>query len=247
MDKCGGLKLLLAQFVNDSENRCKVLSSLHKLACSIEINNPCVKRPLNSSLEYNDGTKMECIGKTILTIKLDDGQQVEADRDFLVDHVGYFKAMLTGSFKEAEQDCITLSNVSYEALNYLLFLLGLDVKNMEPRPLKINLNTLLEVITLTDSYLLENLMEWLTSCIEYYMINVESASQIYKWSIESNTNILRIETAAFLLTAKINDLERYQLCESILENQLCDQLYIDFQNLISRFLKLKYFNSLGVD
>lgn len=239
MDKYGGLQLLLNEFINDSKERCRTLSSLSKLACRININNPCAEKMPESSLNFSGTYNFDPAGRNVIAIKLDDGQVVETDRDFLVDNVDYFKAMLCGSFKEADQDSVTLTNVSYNALICLLFLLTVDIKELQPCPLKIDLMVLLEVIVLTDSYLLQNLTEWLTTCIEYYMINVSSASQIYKWSVESGTNILRVETVAYLLTGKMKDIERYYLCEKILENHLSNQLHDDLENLIWRYLKLR--------
>lgn len=239
MDTCGGLNYLLSQYQNTGQDRDKVLTALNKLACRININNPCVENPSNKTLKMPDDFKINHSGKNLLTIRLDDGQTVITDRDFLTERVDYFKAMLSGSFKEAEQDSIRLRNVSYEALNFLLFLLISSNRIREPILLEIDLDVVLEVIILTDSYLLETLTEWLTSCVECYMINVNSASQIYKWSVESGTNFLRVETIAFLLTGKMYDAERYRLCENIMENGLISQLCTDFQELIFRYLKMR--------
>lgn len=240
MDTCGGLNFLISQYQTNLQDRTKILTALNKLACRININNPCIENSPNKKLKIPNDFKINH-SKNIITIKLDDGQIVIADRDFLIDKVDYFKAMLSGSFKEADQDCVRLRNVSYNALNFLLFLLihSNNKQNKEPTFLDIDLATVLEVIKLTDSYLLENLTEWLTSCVECYMINKDSASQIYKWSIESGTNFLRIETIAYLLTGKMYDRERYRLCESILDCGFAEQLSADFQELIDRYLKIR--------
>lgn len=239
MDTSGGLNFLLSHYQVNIHDRTQVLSALNQLACRININNPCSEKSSSKRLKIPDNFEVKHSGKNLLTIKLDDGRTLIADRDFLIDKVDYFKAMLSGSFKEAEEDSIRIRNVSYDALHFLLFLLTSNNRSKEPILLEIDLNTVLEVIILTDSYLLEKLTEWLTSCVECYMINVNSASQIYKWSVESGTNFLRVETIAYLLTGKMHDRERHGLCESILECGFANQLCSDFQELLIRYLKMR--------
>lgn len=238
MDTYGGLNYLLSHYQSNVEDQLRILTSLHKLSCQIKINNPCLENSTNKSLKIPENFTISHSNENQLTIKLDDGQTVITDREFLIEKVDYFKAMLSGNFKEADEESIRLRNVSYNALRFLLFLLTSN-KTREPIYLDIDMTTVLEVIILTDSYLLENLTEWLTSCVECYMINVDSAHQIYKWSVESGTDFLRVETIAFLLTGVMSDKDRFRLCESILEDGLVSQLCSDFYELIIRYLKMR--------
>lgn len=238
MDSCGGLSFLLTQFLQDPNQRCRIVGALNKLSCSVHVNNPSLETMPNKILKL-DRYRCDSNCRNIITIILDDGNSLIADKDFLITHVEYFKAMLSGSFREAEQDNIRLKNVSFEALNCLLYLLEKDIKNIRSCPLDIDLHVILELITLTDSYLLENLNQWLINCVECYMLNVDTVSDIYKWSIESGTSFLRVESVAYLLTGKMSDNERFLICEKIIDSELINHLHEDFEKIIFRFLKMR--------
>lgn len=239
METWSGLNMLINVFVENPELRYKTCTALSKLACNIHIDNPVVKyftkkiSPLTDRYEFNPA------GKNIVTIQLDDGSTVTTDRDFLIERADYFKVMLTGAFKESNEEVIRLTNVSNHALQCLFNLLKEEYQKMEPQKLNINLITILEVIVLTDIYLMDGLTDWLTRCVEQYSLKVNTACDIYNWSIGSGTNFLRVETIAFVLTAKMKDRKRHQLFENIIECGLLEELKDDVQRLISRYLKIR--------
>lgn len=239
MDRLNGLNTLIVSFADNSEHRFDISVSLNKLSRLIQINSPLVNIfPKNL---YNLGNIYEfnSEGKQIVTIELDDGSSLDVDRDFLIEKVDYFKMMLTGSFCESNQEVIRLKNVSNEALQCLLNLLKIDYQKMVPPPLNVNLFTLLEVLALTDLYLLEKLTDWLSTCVLNYFLKIETASEIYNWSITSGTNFLRVETVVFLLTAKMKDSERFNLLESIIEYGFINEIKDDIFRLISRYLTIR--------
>lgn len=239
MDQLNGLNTLITSFAENSERRFDISASLNKLSRLIQINSPIVN--IFSEKSYNLGQRYEFDpeGTQIVTVELDDGSNLEVDRDFLIEKVDYFKMMLTGSFCESSQEVIRLKNVSNEALQCLLNLLKMDYQKMVPSPLNVNLLTLLEVLTLTDLYLLEKLTDWLSTCVVNFLLKIETASEIYNWSITSGTNILRVETVVFLLTAKMKDSERFNLLESIIEYGFINEIKDDIFKLISRYLTIR--------
>ncbi|GLV45894.1 hypothetical protein CBL_11691 [Carabus blaptoides fortunei] len=239
MDTWSGLNLLIHLCVTNAELRYQTCAALNKLACSIHIDNPVMKYCSKKISTLTDRYEFNPAGKNIVTIQLDDGSTVTTDRDFLIERADYFKVMLTGAFKESNEEVIRLTNVSNHALQCLFNLLKDEYEKKDPQQLNVNLITILEVIVLTDIYLMDGLTDWLTRCVEQYLLKVDTACDIYNWSIMSGTNFLRVETVAFVLTAKMKDCERHELFESIVECGLLDEIKDDVYRLISRYLKIR--------
>lgn len=239
METYDGLNMLLANFEENPATRYAISVSLNKLSRAIHLNGPMIRFFPNKPYRFEKKYVCDSSSSDIVTIKLDDGSSIDVDREFLIEQTHYFKVMLTGSFSESNQEVITLKNVSNEALQCLLNLLKVDLQTILPQPLNVNLITVLEVLVLTDLYLLEKLTDWLTTCVMEYYLTAETASDIYNWSITSGTNLLRVETVAFILTFKMKDRERYKLLDNIVEFGLINEIKDDVHSLISRYLKIR--------
>lgn len=176
----------------------------------------------------------------IVTFKLDDGTHVKADRDFLSDKSVYFNKLLSGQFKESHEKEIALRNVANKSLKTLLSLLQCDINRTEVIELDFDLATLLDVIALSDRYLLFDLCVSLTSSVEQFRISTETVPAIYQWSLESGTNILRVESIAFALVCNILDSERFAMFRSLFDLGYAEQLVEDIQKLLERFLNMRF-------
>ncbi|XP_017786028.1 PREDICTED: uncharacterized protein LOC108569116 [Nicrophorus vespilloides] len=241
--KCGGLTILM-KLLGDKSNMSlqeETIKSVCALATdSLKIKNPVVKK------SENDGPKiivkayrMENPCENLVKFKLEDGSFVEADRDEMNKISDYFSTLLSGSFMESGQTEINLKNVSKDSLSCLLQLLKLDVnfsvKDWGVFEFEYDLETVLEVILLTDRFLLPKLHYVLIAHMEQ-AICTSSVPSIYRWSIESGTNILRVESVAFALVGDISYKKRLEMFNSLFEIGYFLELLEDIEKLITQFL-----------
>lgn len=102
-----------------------------------------------------------------------------------------------------------------------------------------DLDTLLDVIVLCDRFLLGDMCVSLMNNIEKFKISAKTVPQIYKWSLESGTNYLRVESIAFALVAEIVDLDRFKMFSSLLDLGYSEELAEDIEKLLLRYLNTK--------
>lgn len=118
--------------------------------------------------------------ETTVTLKLDDGTLINANKSLLSLKSPMFEAMFrSGGFKEAYQNTIRLNDVSSDCIKSFLLLLEVYCDCLLPK----NINVLLELITITDQYMLNELSEKLIM----FMINsisVDNCDIIYGWAKE---------------------------------------------------------------
>lgn len=234
---CGGLDILLnliekvSDFQKDSIKGVCVLA-VHQL----KIKNPVHDQPQRQlyNLDVNDYSISE-ICMNVVTFKLDDGNAISADRDFLSDKSDYFNRLLCGSFKESEQTEITLQNISTRSLKLLLILLHRNISSLGI--INFDLDTFLDLLEITERYLLVELNVYLTGCVEQLHMSNKTVPVIYQWSIESGTNILRVETIAFALVGDILDTDRMSMFHDLFALGYYKQLREDIQKLLIRFLR----------
>lgn len=174
--------------------------------------------------------------ENLVTFKLDDGSSVLADRDFLSEKSEYFNRLLCGQFKESQEKEVTLRKVAGKTLKCLLNLLSHSFSQNSVLNLDLNLPTLLDVILLADKYLLLDLCVRLSESVEKFRMTPETVPQIYEWSVESGTNILRVETIAFVLVTNVVDDERFCMFQRLFDLGLSQQLVEDLRNVLDRFL-----------
>lgn len=237
---CGGLDIII-QLIRKNINIQKGhISSLCVLATRLGIKSPAasfneksdkyIDLPLNIQ---NYEVEKNCT--TIVCFKLDDGTSVEADREFLSEKSDYFNRLLYGLFKESEENEIHLSNVPSKSLKLLLMLLQYDLNSTEVHKINAELDTLLDVIVLTDRYIMEDLCVCLTTSVQYFKLLPSTIPIIYQWSLESRTNILRVESIAYALVGRMNDSERYGMFENLLQLGYVEQVADDLHQLLLRF------------
>lgn len=119
--------------------------------------------------------------KTTVTLVLDDGTLINTNKSFLSLKSPMFEAMFRyGGFKESYENTIRLCDVSSECFKYLLLLLEKYCECLLPT----NINVFLELIVITDKYMLIELFENLCKISVKYM-SVENCSTIYEWVNET--------------------------------------------------------------
>lgn len=119
--------------------------------------------------------------ETTVMLALDDGTLINANKSFLSLKSPMFEAMFRyGGFKEAYQKTIRLNDVSPECFKSFMLLLEFYCDCLLPT----NINVLLELIVITDKYMLTELSEKI-SMIMINSLSVENCSVIYKWAKET--------------------------------------------------------------
>ncbi|KAJ8927879.1 hypothetical protein NQ314_019623 [Rhamnusium bicolor] len=237
MLNCGGLEILMKLLREDTGLKKRSIKVLCAMASrKLEIANPKdLTTGLNRPKVIADKYKLNEDCANIVTFKLDDGTFLKADRDFLSEKSDFFSRLLKGDFKESTEDEIALHNVELKSLRCLLHLLEC-VDKTESIEIDLDLDTLLDVIVLSDRYLMVDLCVSLTDCVEQFRISPETIPNIYRWSLESGTNLLRVESIAYALVANIMDAERFVMFENLFALGYSEQLVEDIQKLLVRYL-----------
>lgn len=235
---CGGLNTLmnlLQQETTLKERTCKVL-------CAMATKNLKIANP--KAVALNLGKRKSFILSTynlenhahVVTLKLDDGSALEADRDFLCEKSDFFNRLLKGHFKESKEDEVSLHNVELKSLECLLQLLKSVDKTVDVE-VKVDLETLLDVILLCDRYLITDLCGCLINSVEKFRISRKTVPIIYKWSLESGTNFLRIESIAYALVADLSVNQKLKMFEELFNLGYCTELLDDIHTLLARYLR----------
>lgn len=233
----GGLDILLKLLKENSNVRSKCIKTLCVLALQLRIRNTV---PLNSKAKQLkiDMLRNDILnGDDIVTFKLDDGNRVSAKKQFLSDRSEYFNILLYGDFKESNEEEIELHNVSSKSLQCLFNLLQYEIKGYQYMMLDLDLETVLDIIALAELYALMELSAFLATSVQQLYFTSRNVPIIYKWSLESGTNVLRIEAIAFALTANVKDNDRQQLFQKIFNSGLIEFFIEDVRTIISRFIK----------
>lgn len=237
---CGGLdKLmqLLQQEITLKERICKVL-------CAMATKNLKIANPKYVALNLGERKiihihtyKLDASCTNFVTFKLDDGSSLEADREFLCEKSEFFNRLLSGNFKERNEDEIYLHNVELKPFECLLQLLQ-SIENTSDVEIKVDLETLLDVIMLCDRYLIQDLCCCLLNSVEKFRISRKTVPVIYRWSLESRTNLLRIESIAYALVADITVSQRLKMFEELFSLGYSSELLEDIHKLLARYLHI---------
>ena len=240
MLQCGGLDILTTLFFEDPKIHVDAMHSLNILASfPLKIKSPeknnvkqhhIIKYKLNRYEVPENCSNVVCF-------KFEDGVCVDVDRDFLGDKSDYFNRLLLGNFRESRQKEIVLQDVRGETFSCLLSLLSDNMPAKELMDFSLDLDTMLELIELTERYLLVELNVFLTECVEAQYMTKGNVPSIYLWSIESGTNILRVESVAFAIVGTISDRERLKMFEKFLALGYSKQFVGDLKNLLAQFLR----------
>lgn len=235
---CGGLDTLiklLQQETTLKERTCKVLCAL--AAKNLKIANPkavALNLGKRKSIVLSTYILENCTG--IVTFKLDDDTSLVADRELLCEKSDFFNRLLKGHFKESNDDEVSLHNVELKSLECLLQLLK-SVDRTADVDVKVDLETLLDVILLCDRYLIPDLCASLLNSVEKFRISRKTVPIIYKWSLESGTNLLRIESIAYALVADLSVTQRLKMFEELFSLEYTTELLEDIHKLLARYLR----------
>ncbi|XP_056648597.1 uncharacterized protein LOC130453034 [Diorhabda sublineata] len=228
---CGGLNILMKLLTEDSIYKQRTI----KVICSLASRKLNIANPRKLAMDIGDNISVRV--KTpddpanIVTFKLDDGSCIEADRDVLIEKSDYFNSLLNGHFKEKNEEIIYLHNVEFKTLNCLLNLIKSN-SSLD----QVDVDTLLDVIVLSDRYLMNDICCFVRNYVEKHTFSFKTVPTIYKWSLESGLNLLRIECIAFALVTKLMDSSRFSMFDGLFELGYSNELVEDIRALLVRYL-----------
>lgn len=217
-----------------------------KVICTLASNKLLITNPKNSFPNrdfklFNVDQYKEPDCKNPVILRLEDGSHIKADREFLSEHSDFFGRMFNGYFKESLEDEIVLQEVKIRPLKCLLHLMQTFKKDRHV-DIDLDLDTLLEVIVLCDRFLMTDLGLSLSESVGRNKLTSVTVPQIYRWSLESGTNILRVECIAYALVASLSEENRLNMFETLLELGRTEEILDDIQKLLTRFLTISGFD-----
>ncbi|XP_044756616.1 uncharacterized protein LOC123315105 [Coccinella septempunctata] len=235
MIKYEGMKIL-SDCLKDEKLREKCLEVL----CVLEIKHlnmlsPC-QRGLFKEKMFIGNYELPEDCKNVVTFVLDDNSCLSADRDALCEKSYFFNTLLNGSFKESNEEYVKLKQTNYRSLKCLVYLLNCDLDMAEPKDIQLETHIILDIITLCHRYLLDELCLYLTICVKQFCLSAENIPIIYKWSLESNTNILRLETVTFALKEAANHCNKMSVFMKLFDLGFTELLVEDIEKLISSYI-----------
>jgi hypothetical protein len=233
MLNCGALEVLLKLLQEKSPLQNKSIKSLCVLSRKFVPNPKKLSTTLKKSL-----AKSSHSDTTTVTFKLDDGRSLSAEREALGKSSEYFARLLNGDFKESTQEVIALSNVNSQSLEFLLRLIKCEVDTTLPVYIDVELDTFLDVVSLCDRFLMEDYRVFLTDCIEKHRMNSFTIPSIYNWSLQSRTNLLRLECIVYALGANIADSDRVEMFKSLFDLGFTEELLDDIKKLLVKHMTL---------
>ncbi|VVC25998.1 Hypothetical protein CINCED_3A016625 [Cinara cedri] len=170
--------------------------------------------------------------KTTVTLVMDDGTLINANKSFLSLKSPMFEAMFRcGGFKEAYENTIRLNDITSECFNCLLRLLDDYCECKLPT----NINVFLELIIITDKYMLNELFDRIYPAFMKYM-SVENCSIIYEWVKKTGFRLqinpsADFEVIKYLLHSNSKFSDRVKAIQDITRNDY-GQHFIDDLSII---------------
>lgn len=120
--------------------------------------------------------------ETTVTLVFDDDTLINTNKSYLSSKSPVFEAMFRdGGFKEAYESTVRLNDVSAECFNSLLLLLEEYCDCLLPS----NIRVLLELIMITDKYMLYELSEKISMVMMSSCIDINNCDIIYEWLKET--------------------------------------------------------------
>lgn len=183
--------------------------------------------------------------ETTVTLAFDDGTLINANKSFLSLKSPMFEAMFRdGGFKEAYQKTIRLNDVSPECFKSLLHLLEVCCDCLLPN----NINQLLELIMVTDRFMLNELSEKINTIMMNSILSPNNCSAVYEWAKEigyqlkfgTNTSSYVVK---YLLSSNSRFPDRVEAIKQISRSNYVQNFIEDF----SAVLKFGFTSKCGDD
>ena len=185
-----------------------------------------------------------------LSLVCDDGTRVRVNKQIISDSCPVFSAMLTGSFTEAERETIRLPGTSGPALTCLLHFLYGCQPGCCPQWRDLAGDTLLELVSLSDKYLLSELHLSVCHSIIRHSASPSHLTNIYRAALQNNSPVLcagreagqsvslAVSVVNFLLVGHMTAQHRAGLVRQVVSSDLAQHLLDDISKILRAKLEL---------
>ncbi|XP_074032292.1 uncharacterized protein [Leptinotarsa decemlineata] len=235
MVTCGGL-IILELTEQDNEYREAAISSICFLARKI-IRIPKLKVQKADMLSDKlSAMTHDTRESRLATFRLDDGSVIRASQELLMKNSEYFLTLFSGRFRESVEDEVKLPDVDPETFKRVLNLLE-HPKFEEHGFEEHGAEDLLDVLQLSDRFLLTKLYTCLCEWISRYVMKPNNVSGLYQWSLETGLHQLRVNAVRFAMTSDADDNSRSKMFRELFDLKHTKVLSKDISDLLEKYLR----------
>ena len=181
-----------------------------------------------------------------LTLVCDDESEIRCNKSVICEASSVFAAMLAGSFKESDKTRIRLRSTSSQSLTCLVHFLYTCNPDTCPQFSNLQADTLIELVTQSDKYLLGELNLWACHSVLRHCHDPGHVGHIYRDSIQSNFPVIfggRQESLSrslvtYILVTDFTNKRRVGLVMAIVKESLTSHLLHDINHIIRPSLQL---------
>ncbi|XP_074035712.1 uncharacterized protein [Leptinotarsa decemlineata] len=230
MVTCGG-PIILELIEQDNEYREAAYSSICFLARKI-IRIPKFQVQVADMLSDKFSAMTQDTRESRLaTFRLDDGSVIHASQELLMKNSEYFLILFSGLFRESSEDEVKLPDVDPQTFKRVLNLLE------HPKFEEHGTEDLLDVVQLSDRFLLTELYICLCEWISCNVMKPHNVSDIYLWSLETGLHQLRMNTVRFALTFNADDNLRSEMFRELFDLEHTKVVSKDISDLLDKYLQ----------
>ena len=181
-----------------------------------------------------------------LILVCDDGTEVSCNKAVICGASSVFAAMLDGSFTESDKARVALPNTSSQSLTCLVHFLYTCSPDTCPQFSNLEADTLLELVTLSDKYLLSDLNLSTCHSVLRHCLDPGHVGAIYKAAIQSNFPVifggqqqsLSRCLVIYILVTDLTNKKRLNLVTAIMKENLTSHLLDDINQILRPSLQL---------
>lgn len=219
-----------------------IAPSIEDVAYSLKVlfMNLKYKNPQENNFVKSNNRCVGCdIGKlrkeSTITFSLDDGSIVPANKTSLCNNSPVFEAMLTGNFKESEQNEVKICDISEKCLQHFVKLIDTYCECILPD----DVNVLLELVSISDRYLVNKLTDSILLYTMNYKLNYKNCHIIFKWAKECKlpfSDKVSNDVIKYIFTSTISRKQLRKAIILMMDNTFKDGFIKDMIGLISSAL-----------
>ena len=235
----------------DAERFTHCVYSLAQLAAHLGVS-VCCSEVVSDEAEHHEECRWEQGGHQVedLSLLCDDGTAVKVNRQIISDACPVFAAMFSGSFTESERSTICLPHTTGRALTCLLHFLYGCQPGCCPQWRDLAGDTLLELVSLSDKYLLSDLHLSVCHSIIRHSASPSHLTNIYRAALQNNSPVLcagreagqsvslAVSVVNFLLVGPMTAEHRAGLVRQVVSSDLAQHLLDDISKILRAKLEL---------
>jgi len=185
-----------------------------------------------------------------ITLVTDDGREVAANKEILSSACPVFAAMFSGSFSESGQSSIPIPHTSFSAVSCLIHYLYSCLLCKHYSDLSIP--TLLELVSLSDQYLLPDLNQAVSHCIIKRFVSGPHLVELYRLALQKKypvqcggiTATLAQATLCTLLVGDMSTKDRVGLVMKLVSSDLAGDFLDDVGKMLREKLLERVLNNV---